>query len=386
MKILHVTADHPDPFEPVKTPAIRNLLAITPALDHVLYSINRRPWPGGIAAMDFDGGARAVSYGAPGRGIFLREGLNRLADWIAEDCLRRGVAPDLIHGHKLTIEGIVAERLSRRLGAPYVVSVQAKTDRRLLAIKRDLRELYRRIWRGAAGVAPFAPAALDAVEAVLGRSPAPVTLLPCPTEIDEIRAPAITGSGLARTAFHLAGRKVKNADRMIRAAGLARARHPGFRFEIAGGGGEGDARAIARAAARHGGGAVAAIGPVARGDMRRWLGAAACVALVSRRESYGMAAAEALLAGAPIVVSEGWGLAGWFDDEGVALSAPAGDVDAIAEAFLRLTREEGAFKTRLAALQASGGLEPLRRRAIAAAYEAMARAAVAPPSIERIAS
>jgi hypothetical protein len=145
MKIVHITADFPDEFSRTKTQAISNLVDITrDRVEHHVYSLNRSHRdPIRIASGLFDSahsvdrvglvkkdGSSTVSlqYHAPPLGIYLRRGLIRVAEWVANDLDRRGIKPALVHGHKLTMEGFAAELIAARLKVPYALSIQGNTD------------------------------------------------------------------------------------------------------------------------------------------------------------------------------------------------------------------------------------------------------------------
>ena len=84
-----------------------------------------------------------------------------------------------------------------------------------------------------------------------------------------------------------------------------------------------------------------------------------------------MVFAEALMAGTPCLYPRGRAIEGYFPAGGpdsVVLAAEPRDEAGIAAALARLVREETAFKARLAALGASGGLDFLRRPNIAERY------------------
>jgi len=102
--------------------------------------------------------------------------------------------------------------------------------------------------------------------------------------------------------------------------------------------------------------------------MQELLNHAAAFALVSRRESFGMVFAEALLAGSPCLIPRGRAIDGYFDEGSVVLAADPGNEGEIAAALVRLVREEAEFKARLASLGAAGGLDFLRRGAIRDTY------------------
>ncbi|MEO0679047.1 MAG: glycosyltransferase [Pseudomonadota bacterium] len=371
MRLLHVTADYPDPLAPGKTPAVRNLLELVPEHEHRVFSLNR-VGGAGIASLPFEDAAgrghRAVAYGAPGLGVRLLGGLRRVGAYVLETARDEGFAPDAVHAHKLSTDALAAAVAACGFGVPLILSSQGNSDLKILGARPDLRPRWRRMWREAAAVLPFAPWTRDALTARLGPREGFVRCLPCPTPLDAARAPEAAGP-LLRSAFHLAGHANKNAALMIRAAAAAAREVPDLRLEIAGGGDAGAYAALSRLAEASGG-AARLVGPVAHGAMADWLHGAAALVLASRRESYGMVFAEALLAGTPAMHPAGAGIDGYFEDGGAVLRVDASDEAAVAAAFVRLAREEGAFKARLAALQASGGLRPLTREGIAETYRA----------------
>jgi glycosyltransferase involved in cell wall biosynthesis len=381
VRVLHLSADYPDPLAPGKTRAVSNLLELTrDAAEHRVYSLNRVGWRLGTRALGFDdaagAGHRAVAYGAPGRGILLRARLEALADWILADMARDGFVPDAVHAHKLSVEGIAGLKITQALGAPLLISIQGNSDLKILGARPDLRRLWRRIWREAAAVFPFAPWAARGVEGLLGPREGPVVPLPVPGPADARMAPRVVGP-LIRSAFHLAAAANKNAAALIRATGRAGAQVPDLALEIVGGGDAGAFAALAAEADRAAPGRVRFAGPAAHGTVQQIFNASGGFALVSHRESFGMVFAEALLAGAPCLIPRGRAIDGWFEEGGVVLAADPKDEGEIAEGLVRLAREEAALKARLAALGEAGGLDFLRRDAIAATYRAVLAGAVA---------
>lgn len=371
MDILHLSGDYPDPLQPAKTKAIANLLSLVPEHTHWVYALNRVPKQLGTHALSFgdQNGTdhRAVAYGAPGRGWRHWTHLMRLAAWIGEDLARRGIRPALIHAHKLTIEGPVAAHLAERLGVPFVISVQGNTDLTILRYRPDLTARFRRVWQEAAVAFPFAPWAGAAVAARLGVRAGPVMALPCPGPADRMSAPRVVGPRLV-TAFNFADAANKNAQALIAALGAARRGLPALGLEIIGGGAPAAFAAMAKAAAPLGAGAVRFAGGLPQSEIQARFNAAAGFAMVSKKESFGMVYAEALLAGCPCLISRGRGIDGYFEEGGVVLAADPGNGAEIAAGLERLARDEAAFKARLAALQSSGGLGFLQRAGVAETY------------------
>ena len=238
--ILHVSADFPDPIDGGKTKVIRSLLEMTgDQFRHRVISINRiAPDPAALlgAVVRGFGSPRlvtrsqafvwgtAMAYHAPGRGLYHRTMLEQLGDRIAQE-VAEGERPDLIVGHKLTVEGIAVMRAAQKLGLPYAITVQGDTDTKILAARPDLRSVCRQVLLGASQVTAFAPWAHDAVEAKLGKRSGPVSLVPCPTEIDIPRPPVVGGNGLL-SVFHLKSHARKEPVRDGRSAPPARRRLP----------------------------------------------------------------------------------------------------------------------------------------------------------------
>jgi glycosyltransferase involved in cell wall biosynthesis len=381
MRILHLSADYPDPVSRQKPRAIANLVALGAAAgDTQVISLNRRGPLARFAVTGFDDAAgrghRAVCYPAAPLGIGLRQYLERLADWAIADCTAQGRIPDIVHAHKLSVEGIVGWRMARAWGVPLVLSVQGNTDLKVLRMKPLLRPHLRRIWTGAAAALPYAPWAAEGVARYLGPRTGPTVLLPCPGPADRVMAPVACGPRLV-SAFHLADHHRKNAARLIRAAGLAAREVPGLSLEILGGG---DAAVTARLAAlarAEAPGVVELAGPLSHDAMQARVHAAAGFALVSRAESFGMVFAEALLAGTPCLYPRGQAIHGYFEEGGFVLAAAPHDTAGIAAGLVRLVREETALKARLAAAQDAGALDFLRQDTIAAAYRGALAAASA---------
>ena len=380
MRILHLSADYPDPLTPAKTRAVANLLALADGHRHRVLSLNRVGGrvggSGAIHALDFADAAgrghQAVAYGAPGKGLWLKRSMERLADWAATACAEADFAPDLVHAHKLSVEGIAGARLAARWRVPLALSVQGNTDLKIVGFRRDLRPLYARIWHEAAVVFPFAPWARAGLDALLGARQGPVRALPCPGPADALTAPRMTESAatgpVIRTAFNLRDAANKNAVRLIRALGRAGSEVPEIRLEIIGGGDPAAFAALSAVAAQAAPGRVRFLGAVPNPEVQRLFNAAAAFALVSHRESYGMVFAEALLAGAPCLIPRGRAIDGYFPEGSVVLAANPEDEAEIARNLVRLVHEEAAFKNRLAELGRAGGLALLTRPAIRASY------------------
>lgn len=376
-RILHCISAYPDPVGS-ETRASSLLLALTrDQFDHRVYSFKRAGWRGGIAAVGFDDAAgtghRAMAYGAMPRGLRLARAMHDLAAWIIADVEAGGWRPDLVHAHKVSMDGMVGARVAAHFGVPLALSVQANTDERIIAARRDLRAGYRALWQDAGMVFPFAPAAQTAVEALLGPRAGAVQILPCPTQMDSVLAPRPRADGAAPvilTAFNLAHYTNKNIGALLKATALAARDVPNIRLDIVGGGDASAFLKVSQMVSAIAPGQARLLGAQDSTAMQALMNRATAFAMPSLRESYGMVYAEALLAGTPCLHSKGRAIDGLLPEGQMTVACDPGDVPQLAAALVRFCREEPAFKARIAMAQNGGGLEFLRRDHIAATYAA----------------
>lgn len=376
--ILHLSGDFPDTFEGFKTKVIKTLVDLTrDDFEHRVISLNRvspsgREWacltPGAaiqIEERSFEDGV-AISYVAPSRGVFHHTILARLADWLVARILADGRRPDLIVGHKLTIEGLVVRLAAKRLGIPYAISIQGDTDTKIMSVRRDLAGEFRNVLASAAMVFPFTPWALDKVLAQLRLTDIPYTMLPCPTDIDTPLPPVKGSAGLV-SVFHLKNHKRKNFGNLVEAVRLlAQERLDIPDLTLIGGGSQRDFAACE--ALLDGSAGVTLAGAMGREQIRQKLNHATAFVLPSLRETFGLVFVEALFAGTPIIYPKGNAVDGYFDDFSFAIAVDARNPRAIAEAMYRACRDEAALKLELAKWQVSEHARQFTRPAIAARF------------------
>jgi glycosyltransferase involved in cell wall biosynthesis len=390
--IVHVSNDFPDSVNPAKTHAVKNLLDMTAnAFDHFVYSLNRRS-PGlahfirevvrqprspnlPIFAMADTPQIIPVCYSAPGRGVYLHSQLERVADWISNDIERRALRPQIIHGHKLTMEGIVASKVAARLGIPFAISIRGNTDSKILAARPDLKSHYRQVFQSAAVAFFFAPWVQREIEARLGKRSGPTETIAVATNADRIIAPKIVGPRLI-TAFHLDHHRNKNVRSLIRAAAVLGKQVEGADLSIIGGGSPEAKRTIEAQIERYASPARLE-GPIVHDAIQSRMNSAGGFVLVSQRESFGMVFIEAILAGCPVVFPKGRAIEGYFDGCAFAIPASPGDQPTIIDAMRKLTTDETRLKAHLGEWQQGPGPRHFQRAAIAETYVTAMKRAIA---------
>ena len=126
--------------------------------------------------------------------------------------------------------------------------------------------------------------------------------------------------------------------------------------------------------------AISLSGPVPHEQMQSLLNQTALLVQPSRRESYGMVLAEALLAGCPVLHTQGIAISGYFANAPFAGEAPR-TPQALASAMVQMLRQQERIKAHLARAQTDGTLQILRRPAIAARYRAALAQAAGHPAL-----
>lgn len=386
-RVLHLTADFPDLLQPAKTRAISGLVDGTrDQFDHFVVSLNRQGGstalyrPGHVLHRHYADQVLTLGYAAPPAVMAIGPAMDRLADRILQELAQLDFQPDLIQGHKLTIEGLLAQALAVRLGVPYVLTLQGNTDQKLLIRRPDRNRMMRKIWCRAREVMAFAPWTAAWCEQRLGRRRTPVTVIPCILPYDALIPPVPSGN-LVRTAFHLDFWRNKNISTLLQAIARLAPQFPDLRLEIAGDGTATAFGIISDEAARLNLlDRVRLVGPVAPEAIQAWFNGAAVFALPTRRESFGMVFSEALLAGSPVLYPAGAAIDGFFETKSFARSVRADDTGQVAETLARMLTHQSNIKAELAAAQVAGELDRFRRSEVLAAYAAFLQRACARPA------
>lgn len=381
--IVHITADYPDAVDGSKTRAIAALVEGTrDRFDHRVYSLNRdgsgiRAFlaPGSVQQVDERNGVLSWRYAAPSKGLFLARSMRGVAEAILGDLARSSLTPALIHGHKLSFEGIAAYRVANAYQVPFALTLQGGTDQKLIRIRRDLSPLYWKIWHHASLVIAFTPWIERYCEARFGARPNPTIGLPCIPTDDTIIAPLITGPKVL-SAFRLSDWRNKNVAAVARACAALRPEFPELTLELAGGGSPEHERAVDRAFAASGAAHFARrVGRIAPEEIQPWMNGGAVFAMPSRRESFGMVFVEAVMAGCPIIYPRGAAVDGYFDDAPFAYGVAAGDEEEITGALRDALRRQASAKDALARWQGSVAVGQFKRAGILASYSSATEAA-----------
>jgi glycosyltransferase involved in cell wall biosynthesis len=214
--------------------------------------------------------------------------------------------------------------------------------------------LLRRALRTGAWVHTTSDFVRDEVVELLGAAPERVVTVPLgvtpPGSADPSRGRTVAGAERYVLALGTVEPR-KNLPGLVAAFDALAARDPGLRLVLAGPDGWGtDQLADALAQARHRD-RVVRLGFVSEDDRAALLAGAAVVAVPSFYEGFGLAAAEAMLAGTPVVASDAGSHPEVVGD--AALLVPPGDHDALVAGLGRVLEDDALAAT----LRASGPVQ-----------------------------
>ena len=377
--ILHISADFPDPLVPAKTKAVATLIAGVEEYRHVVYSLNRVNWRTDIAMFPFGEDRIALAYGAPPYGLRMLQNLAPVAEAIAKDLERRKIKPDLIHAHKFTVEGVIADWIGARTGTSFIASLWGDTDTKIFESKPRLRPHYRCVGGRAAFLLPPAPWTTRYFSAALSLDESRFKLLPVTTAADQIIAPQPSGAPNLATVFAWDSWRRKGFDALVHAVALLAPDIPELSLDVYGRGGPKALLEMAQLIEKTGvGDRVTLKHALDHGKVQETMNKYAAFVLPSRRETFGMVYVEALLAGAPILWSRDQGVDGLFDDVTIGYCCDPQAITDVADSLRLLLAQESRLKGEIRRLQEAGAFDHLRRAGIAARYRELLDAAMAP--------
>lgn len=377
--ILHISADFPDPLVPAKTKAVATLINAAEGYRHVVYSLNRVNWRTDIAMFPFGEDKTALAYGAPPFGLRLLQHLAPVAEAIAGDLERRKISPDLIHAHKFSVEGVIADALAARTGSPFIASLWGDTDTKIFEGKPRLRPHYRRVGSHAAFLLPPAPWTTRYFRAALGLDESSFRQLAVITAADQIIAPRPADAPWLATVFAWDSWRRKGFDALVQAVALLTPDIPELRLDVYGRGGPKALLEMTRLIEKSGAAHRITLKPALdHCKVQETINKYAAFVLPSRRETFGMVYVEALLAGTPILWSRDQGVDGLFDDVTIGYSCDPQSITDIADSLRLLLAQENRLKGEIKRLQGSGAFDHLRRAGIATRYRELLEAGMTP--------
>lgn len=366
IRLLHLSYDWPDPFKPSKPNAVKSLVQLASEFDQRVLSLNRTKFPpfdkadigSGVTAFRLPGLPWGILHSASmalGNRILL-DHLHSHPDW----------RPDVIHGHKLTFEGLLASLLAKAFDVPYLVTLRGNTDGSVLRWAPHLRPRFQRVIEEAAGVLAVSPQSIEQVKHYLpGTWNARAVLLPNPVPLasEPPKAPPDIAHFVLLMRLTPKNLRVKNIHRFL----AALRRVPGCHLDIWG---EGEARRELEALVAKSGlqDRVHLKGHIPNAEVPALLGRYTALAMPSVAETLGISFIEALGAGIPILHPRNRGVDGFFTHGSEGIAVDPRNVEEIAKALQQLASRAKEYRASVKALVESGGLDPFSPPRVSFAY------------------
>ena len=277
------------------------------------------------------------------------------------DVHRRASAFDVLHIHYLyRFPGIAASIAAAHAGVPYLIQAHGALDPWTRSRKRRAKDMYHfliedRVIRGAAGIVATSAQEREGVRR-LGYEE-PIYIVPCGIDADALRQPAprdlLTRKGVpvqSRIVSFL-GRisRGKGTDLLIDAFQETASIFEDAHLVIAGPDDEGrQPDLVARSIELNLGSRVSFVGRLDGADKRALLQASEVLVMPSVAESFGMAAAEAMAVGCPVVVTAGVAISGAIAENGAGFVVGRNVAD-LASAVNAILGNPNAHRMRVAA-------------------------------------
>jgi len=148
--ILHIATDYPDATELNATHATKNLFEASQSLNHTVIALRREK----KAIWSVSPGSDHILF----RAMTFPFGMCHIllsffyALTIYRHIKRNDIHFDIIHGHKLTIDGVVAFFLAKFSNKPYLLSVRGDTDLKFISKMPLSRAFYKYIYQCASHI------------------------------------------------------------------------------------------------------------------------------------------------------------------------------------------------------------------------------------------
>ncbi|WP_172449323.1 glycosyltransferase [Bowmanella denitrificans] len=350
-KVLHVATDFPDGIERNNTLAVKNLLDETDdRFEHRVLSVVRKK------GLEF----KIVKSGTLYSIVVPRLPLGILCSTIMLFSalffyFKKGKEfseVNVIHAHKLTIDGIFAFVLSKILKKPLLISVRGSTDAKFIKRKFYVRWLYKKIINSAEHVFFVSAWARSSVNKLFSEKYVPDSKF---TNLANISRVNMVESNKEGADFLFVGRldlaKSKGLYRVFEAI----SKEKKYRLDIFGGATNEAAENIKNEMQR------LEISHLCnlRGKADKsviFSGDYAALVMPSYPETFGMVYVESLLSGIPVISSNRSGIAGYIEPSNYYLEVNEFDTEQIARAMKRIHDDKQRVKANLLQDISSGKL------------------------------
>ena len=348
--ILHISQDYPDSFRKEnKTSAIYNLVTSSPRFNHLILSFNRLSVPQNTKILIKDDLVEIRYFRLP-FGLFINLSLLKLARDIEKTLRKNHIHFDIIHAHKLTIEGVVANYLAKKFNKPFVTTIRGMTDLSIIRYKPFSKYVYGNILNKSSKLFFLAPWCEQTIKEKflnidIDKKSMLLPNIVFKSENTSQEKRMISNRFITSARFNAANYKNKNLLKTIKAFDMASKKLGDIHLDIflSGQGRHKDdlLKAISLLSCKN---KIHLCSSLPNNDFIKILPNYIAYLLPSFPETFGMAYFEAIFAGIPVLYSKGTGIDGYFNDKQISCCVNHKSIHAIADSIIDLHNNQQMYK------------------------------------------
>jgi len=342
MNVLHIHSDYPDGRNDLSTPAVKSLLDATSGITNTVFVIHRTPWPWLVRVIPHNPKLYSVYYWGLPFGIALTLSLFLARHFLFNLIQTQQVNYQLVHGHKLAIDGTLGAAIANQIGVPYFLSIRGGTDVRILQHKTLLRSRWKKVLEEAEHIFWVSSWAKSPIKKMLkstiNTSTAQSSLLPNPCEMRQVaNISKINNAANFVTVFRFEQYERKGIMQLLEAISRLSILYPNIRLDIYGSGPASKIKIVqGKIDSLSLNGAVTIKGRIDNKLLQHKLKQYTAFLLPSKNESFGMVFVEALFSGLPILYHANTGIDGYLDDIDVGIKVRNQEVDELVDKVKQL--------------------------------------------------
>jgi glycosyltransferase involved in cell wall biosynthesis len=326
LKLLHLSWEIPDHFCQRKTKAVANLIKATDVYFEASTLSFNRCNKNSFSSLPFSTkGHTAIRYFGLPYGLLHLSSLRNLYRQVHE----KFAEFDLLHGHKLTFEGVLCYLAYRKMGKRYVITLRGNTDFKFIKWLPHCRRIFRKVAENSERIFCLNPWSAEKLKVLYPNISNKIVVLPniCHVEkfIDSLAQfeEKKDEKFILVTTFNLDVYKLKRFELVLRI--LKRLAIPASILVIGAGSPAAEVavrKLIEKYSVQD---KVQLLGFKNHDEIVEIYKKCDMFLLPSKSESFGMAYLEALSCGLPVLQSEGVGLDGYFINEPFYFTAESED-------------------------------------------------------------
>ena len=377
MNVLHIHSDYPDGRNNLSTPAVKSLLDATAGISNTVFVIHRTPWPWQVRVIPHNPQLYSIYYWGLPFGLALTLSLFLARLLLLNLIKTQQIKYQLIHGHKLAIDGTLGAAIANQFGVPYFLSVRGGTDVRILQHKALLRTRWKKVLEEAEHIFWVSCWAKSPIKKMLktsiNTSTKQSSLLPNPCEMKPIESISkVNDAAHFVTVFRFEQYERKGIMPLLAAISKLSVVYPDITLDIYGSGPRDKVKIVqdqidALALNEQ----VTIKGQIDNKLLQQKLKQYAAFLLPSKNESFGMVFVEALFSGLPILYHANTGIDGYLDDIDVGIKVNNQDVDELVNKVEELIVRHEFFQHRIKYALENHALDIFEKKTVVNHYQCL---------------